>query len=489
MDIFITLLNTTGKSFVQFAASMLLQSSVLIVVLLLLDFILRRRVRAVFRYCIWMLILVKLVLPTTLSFPTGLGYWFGEKLPAIADVHPQSVTSIATESDIAAAMPTASLTWQGLLFLVWLAGVITMTLLLVKRLFLAKGLIAQSKNASGKIVDILQQCRKQMAVHRRILLRLSPVVASPSVCGLFRPTILIPQDLPAKLNSQHLKSILLHELAHIKRGDLWVSLFQTILQIVYVYSPLLWVANAMIRKVRERAVDEMVLVAMGEQAEDYPEILLNVSRLIFRRPALSLCSIGVGESKRTLERRIRHMLNRPVPKSSRLGIVGLIATAVIGAILLPMGCNSSEQAAFQTSGKVRSKTNTIVPGVRVGDYTFDMSKEDVLKSLGKPKAIFYGQERYTLNNLPRMYYMSYDDISFRILDDSVKEITSLSPFYKFTNGLGVGDSEREIKQAFGDDFRLRPGQWKDFLIYEDEGLMFEIHKSKRTVMEINVHSE
>jgi beta-lactamase regulating signal transducer with metallopeptidase domain len=83
MDSVITFLNTTGKSFVGFSISMLIQSSVLSIVLLVLDLLLRKKFRAVLLYCIWMLILVKLVLPTTLSSPTGLGYWFGYKVPSI----------------------------------------------------------------------------------------------------------------------------------------------------------------------------------------------------------------------------------------------------------------------------------------------------------------------------------------------------------------------------------------------------------------------
>ena len=129
----------------------------------------------------------------------------------------------------------------------------------------------------------------------------------------------------------------------------------------------------------------------------------------------------------------------------------------------------------------------IIPGVRVGDYTLDMSKDDVLKSLGKPDNIFYGQETYTLNNLPSKYYMCFEGgISFLIVDGSVKEIGVHEPFFKFTNGLGVGDSEQDIIQAFGDDFQLYKSGFKDFLIYKDEGLSFEIHKEKRTVIEIGV---
>jgi len=136
--------------------------------------------------------------------------------------------------------------------------------------------------------------------------------------------------------------------------------------------------------------------------------------------------------------------------------------------------------------KAVSDINTIVPGLRVGDYKLGMSKDEVLKSLGKPRMIFKGGERYTLENLPRSYIMSFDNISFGVVDGSVKGIAVLSPLYKFANGLTVGSSEQKIKQFFGDDFLLKETEWKDFLTYEDKGLEFEIHKNSRTVMEINV---
>jgi beta-lactamase regulating signal transducer with metallopeptidase domain len=376
MDGVTTFLNSTGRSFVDFAAVMLVQSSVLIVILLALDLILRKRVRAVVRYWLWMLVLLKLVLPTSLSLPTGLGYWFGDRLPEIAieeafvaekpEPRPAAPVIVATEtvtlggpvtpapppSDVPA-RPTPpapaksepapstpitapAMTWQGLVFLAWLAAVAAMVLLLVQRMFFVRGLVAQSKPAGGSMLDVFERCQRQMRVRRQVGLKLSPVAASPSVCGLFRSIILIPEGLARKLDSQHLKSILLHELAHIKRGDLWVSFVQTLLQIAYIYSPLVWVANAVIRKVREQAVDEMVLAAMGDEAEDYPETLLNVSRLTFSRPALSLRLVGVVESKKALSGRIKHILSRPFPKTAKLGIAGFILILVFGAIALPM---------------------------------------------------------------------------------------------------------------------------------------------------------
>jgi len=378
MDSLITFLNKTGETFVDFSTPMLIQSSVLIIVLLALDMLLRKKVRAVFRYCIWMLVLVKLVLPTTLSSPTGLGYWFGDQFagivnkepspaektpPVVPGIKPASETvpletaitplpptgpayepaaKIPEESAVSTPPATASLSWHGFVFLGWLAVVTAMALLLIQRMFFVRGLLAQSKPPSDSMISSFQQCRKQMKIRGKANLKLSPVAASPSVCGLFRPTILIPQNLPSKLNREDLRSILLHELAHIKRGDLPVSLIQTILQIAYFYNPLLWAANAIIRKVREQAVDEMVLVAMGEQAEDYPETLLNISRLTFSRPVLSLRLIGVVESKKALSGRIKHILSRPFPKTAKLGFLGLIAVIITASILLPMAKTERE---------------------------------------------------------------------------------------------------------------------------------------------------
>ncbi|MCF7974322.1 MAG: carboxypeptidase regulatory-like domain-containing protein [Phycisphaerae bacterium] len=377
MDAILEQVNSMGNAFLDFALPMLVQSSLLIIALLGLDMLLRKRMRAVCRYWIWMIVLVKLMLPTTLSSPTSPAYWFDSDLqgvvtqgpivsgtsestspmtepptevPAILDtmpvarpaedVRPTPGLAYPVQADTGATVPPAvpapSMAWQGLAMLLWLGVVITMTLLLVQRVCLVKGLIAQSKDAPPELHALLEQAQKQMKVYRRVALRLSSAAASPSVCGLFRPTILIPHGLTNRLSPQHFRSILLHELAHIKRGDLWVSMCQTLLQIAYIYNPFLWVANAVIRRVREAAVDETVLVAMGEQAEEYPRMLLDVSKLTFSRPAWSLRLIGVVESKRALSSRIRHIVSRPFPETARLGFFGLLGVLVAAAVLLPM---------------------------------------------------------------------------------------------------------------------------------------------------------
>ena len=84
---------------------------------------------------------------------------------------------------------------------------------------------------------------------------------SPAVCGLWKPTILLPRALLDKLTPLQTQAVLLHELGHVKRGDLWANHLQTALQILYWYNPFLWLANALIAK----AKSPQAFLRRGEQ--------------------------------------------------------------------------------------------------------------------------------------------------------------------------------------------------------------------------------
>jgi beta-lactamase regulating signal transducer with metallopeptidase domain len=380
MSVFVETLNTAGRAFVDFALPMLIQSSLLIVALLLFDVVLRRRVRAVFRYWVWMLVLVKLVLPPSLGSPVSVGTWLGDELEAPAaallEPAPEPPTPIAhvlsgppvgfaepyvpvsgsvvpsppppspvpepeaplvARSAPAANPATATLSWQGLMLLGWATVVVALVLLLFQRALFVRDLAAQAEEAPAPLRAALDDCRARMGVRGRVSLKISTNTSSPAVCGLLHPKILIPRTLAPKLSGRDLQAVLLHELAHVKRGDLWINLVQTLLQIIYFYNPLLWLANVAIRRVREQGVDEAVLVAMGERAREYPDTLINVAKLAFRRrPALSLRLVGVVESKSALTGRIKHILGRPLPKSTRLGLLSLLIIVIVAAVVLPM---------------------------------------------------------------------------------------------------------------------------------------------------------
>jgi len=437
MNMLLEQVNSAGKAFVEFGWPMLIQSSALIAILLLADLLLRKKVRAVFRYWIWMLVLVKLLLPTTLTSPMSVGNLVGDRLAVsplnntavetggekaglnenmkavlldepisaqvdgkVVSLHVADVEQAAPVATVKSLVTVAPLTWQAVVFLVWVVAVLALGLLLIQRAVFVCGLVRQSAEANGLMNDTLRFCCRQMGVKGRINLRVSANATSPAVCGLFRPVILVPANLGSTLGAEHLRMVLLHELAHIKRGDLWVNLIQTLLQIVYFYNPLLWLANWIIRRLREQAMDEAVQVALGEKAGQYPETLLNVAKFAFERPALSLRLVGVVESKSALAGRIKRMLTRPIPKTAKLGVIGLLVIVLIGAVLLPMA----------KAAKTANTTPTI-SAAEFGGQQGDEQRKARLKRMfeqraARDKQIYTEQE---LSDIEQIYLVANKD--------------------------------------------------------------------------------
>ena len=372
MSVLLEQINSAGQAYVEFAIPMLIQSSLLILILLFVDLLLRKKIRAGFRYWIWTLVLVKLALPTSLSTPVSLGHWFGEELatmdvgqiissPRAAEINTDRHVPLTPGAElplpvsgpvISPGVSEVQMTWQGIVFVSWLVIVMVMTLMLLHRTLFVRRLVAQAQKTNGSLNDMLAQCCHSMGIRRNVGLRISTNMTSPAVCRLFRPVILLPQSLMPSLDVSQLRAILMHELAHLKRFDLWVNCVQTFLQIIYFYNPLLWFANAIIRRTREQAVDEAVLVAMGEKAQEYLETLVNVAKLAFRRPTLSLRLIGVMESKNLFDWRIRTMLSKPIPQSAKLGVFGTIMILVSAVVLLPMAkAEKSDEQSGPSAGE------------------------------------------------------------------------------------------------------------------------------------------
>jgi hypothetical protein len=99
MNTMIEMLNQWAQPVFSFAWQMLWQSSLLIGVLFVLDWLLRRRVRAAVRYALWLSVLVKLLLPPSLALPSGISYWLRPPTqPPSAHRRPALVVTLGTDN-------------------------------------------------------------------------------------------------------------------------------------------------------------------------------------------------------------------------------------------------------------------------------------------------------------------------------------------------------------------------------------------------------
>jgi len=108
------------------------------------------------------------------------------------------------------------------------------------------------------------------------------------------------------------------------------------LQIIYWWHPLLWLANARIRRLREEAVDDAVMLALRDEGPNYAPTLLEVARLALARPMLSLGLVGIIESRSALSHRIERLVNFTAPRRAGLSAVSIVAVVALTAAAVPM---------------------------------------------------------------------------------------------------------------------------------------------------------
>ncbi len=339
------ILNRWGEHFVNFAWPMLWQSSALIAVVLALDVALRRKVRAAIRHALWLVVLLKLMLPPALALPTSPSWWMHRTAPPPAKSPPVSVTVTYGEAAVpnlslppAPVMPQRAAAMSLAEWLTVLSGGVSAGLL-VWLLIRWRVVARKIRDASPReeLDGLLNESARLAGWRPAVRLKLAGTVMSPAVCGLIRPVILLPQSLVKRLSPEQLRAVLVHELIHLRRGDVWVNCAQALLQIVYWWHPLLWLANARIRRAREEAVDDAVMLALHEDAEIYAPTLLEVAKIAFNRPLASLGLVGILESRSALRQRIERLVNFDAPKKAGLTIVSILGILAFSAVALPMG--------------------------------------------------------------------------------------------------------------------------------------------------------
>lgn len=336
--------------------SMLVQSSMLVIGLLMAEALAGRRWRPALRHGLWLLVLVKLMVPPTFTFPTGLGYWIGARpvspRPDVAAApEPSAVekTGPIVVLDAPAATGTTrnvrsvrirsiDLTLRDAALWVWLAGSLGFGLAIAVRYRRISRLIARAVPAGPEMDDILGRAAGEVGLRRTPVLRLTDACHSPAVHGCLRPVILMPSAMAAGLSPETLRGVLLHELVHIRRRDLWVQWLQVVVQVVWWWNPAMWVATARLRTLRELAVDEEVQHLHGpERGHVYAGVLVEVARFVVGTSRWQGGLVGVVESGRSLRKRVERLLSNPTPGSTRLGPCSWAAVLCLGLVLVPMG--------------------------------------------------------------------------------------------------------------------------------------------------------
>lgn len=224
-----------------------------------------------------------------------------------------------------------SIPWPAWIFIVWIAGASVVSIRLIAGSIGTRLLIHHASPVKNySLRDLLATHAEKLGIKRKIRLLQTPRALVPLTCGFFRPSILLPKgafDWP----EQRKDIVLLHELAHIKRGDFLLSFLTRMASILYWFNPLVWLAIKRLAIEREHASDDCVLAA-GTKASEYASHLLEIAKKASSQKWFSPAGITIAK-KSNLEARIMSILNNTRPtgqmKLSTILLTGFLALSLI----------------------------------------------------------------------------------------------------------------------------------------------------------------
>jgi beta-lactamase regulating signal transducer with metallopeptidase domain/capsule polysaccharide export protein KpsE/RkpR len=238
-------------------------------------------------------------------------------------------------------------------------------------------------------METLDDLRCRLGVSRPVRLLKSALVEVPTVIGWLRPVILLPAATLTGLTPGQLETILAHELAHLRRADYVVNVFQCLVETLMFYHPVVWWISGCIREERENCCDDLVIRVCGDRL-GYARALATLEGLRAELPEWAFAASGGSLLNRI--RRLVGLANDQGRVTSRE--VSGLALLGIGLVLVVLGVRMVlSPTMYQSTARIRvnhGQLDTIGWGDSRTDHPFDpwfiQTEFEVIKSevvLGK----------------------------------------------------------------------------------------------------------
>lgn len=272
-------------------------------------------------YLLWMLVIVKTIVPPILSSPASMFSW----LDTAASAWPEPVERNVLEPDSyvpdpyganrsvaelpphlmnqngqlanpnsahlspalqpSVASSTSFLTWLRMnplmvLLVMWAAGVIALfasTMLHWVRFW--RTLHEHTIATPEWLESLAKRVQFSLRMKRKFRIIVNTQGVGPLVYGVIRPSLVIPEEMLAVERRRRLEPVIAHEMIHARRGDTLFGLVQFLAQLMWWFHPLVWWANREANRCCEQCCDEEAVAGLRCRPEEYAHALLDVLEL------------------------------------------------------------------------------------------------------------------------------------------------------------------------------------------------------------------
>ena len=377
-------LENTGGLILPVLQKQIVFSTILFLIVLVITALLRKQ-SPLLHLGLWMLVLIRLVLPTDLSFPISARNLLNQlagslKKPAatsrmqsiISDEGPSGDFSFSDTVDDSSGLSggnagtavTArrSMPWKSVLFGGWMTGVLILLVVYLKKFMDYNRIVRKAESVFQKeMLESLVRWKSLYRIRRPVRLVTSDEYLSPFTVGIFRPVVYLPKAVAETGNGTLAEAVISHELAHVRCYDaLWMKL-QNLVQIAYFFHPVAWIAGSRIHLLRECICDSLVISKRKLSTETYGLGLLSVLKWnVFGTDEISILP-GFGSPRKKVLQRIQNIKNtRNIGKMTMLlSAAGLI---ILALFILPMAGrgNKAEYSVMTDETDVRSGSAAIL---------------------------------------------------------------------------------------------------------------------------------
>lgn len=336
-----------ASAVVGFLGSQAVFSAVLFAVVLPLTLICGRRCRLL-AAGLWTLVFVRLLLPADLAAPFS-GRMLIESVLKQPEAATSTVSAPVPEAGKPARQPAvfhaeadaetrerAVRPLHAVLFFAWLSGLIAAGAAYTTRLRKYKDIARDAESCGDvRLLEVLGKWQTLFRVRRQVRLAFGPCRISPYTVGILRPVIVLPGCMRLSDPERTIEPVIAHEMAHVRHwDDLWIRL-QNLVQIIYFFNPIVWLAGRQVHQLREESRDASVLEKRSISGRLYGNALLETVRMRLEPSDDLVLLPRFADEKTRLIRRLRH-IQCPAFSGRGRAAFSLAALSVFAMLALPM---------------------------------------------------------------------------------------------------------------------------------------------------------
>lgn len=258
--------------------------------------------------------------------------------------------------------------WFPAFVALWITGVLALS----GRLACGLWRVGQWKRSGHKVTDprLLETGNRlaiRLGIKGRFSLLESARIRVPAVIGWIRPALIVPLGFACGMPPAELESLLAHEMAHIRRHDWLVNLFQSVAETVLFFHPAIWWISSVIREEREHCCDDIAIEACGD-------------RIAFARALARLeesrCDsrLAMSASGSSLVIRVRRILAVDEKRLAVRWPAGLLSLPAVGLFVLTLWVTRS--IAMDTTADTGSEADLSLTPADVENPGFEKSPEE-----------------------------------------------------------------------------------------------------------------